>query len=170
MEILKAATIWARAEMTSSYFFMFFGFVYMALAIALWQWSGTALSKSLFIPLLIVGGILVAVGIGFYTSNKSKLANFETEYNTSPSKFLQSEKERTEQTMKTYRNVALKVFSAIIIIAVLAAVFISHPTVRAICISIVAFFTVLVLLDSFALKRMETYNKELQAAERLLEK
>ncbi len=165
MDILKAATVWAKAEMVSSIFFMFIGGVYILSAIGFWQLGNNALTKALIIPIMIVGALLLGAGISFYNSSKSLLSSFETEYKTNPSSLIKSELDRTTRTIKTYEKAALKVFPLIIIIALLMVVFISKPTIRAIGIAIIAFLIVLVLLDSLALKRMKTYHQQLELVE-----
>ncbi len=166
MDILNAATNWAKAEIVSSFFFMFFGIVYLLATISFWKWGNTPLMKALVIPMLIAGGLLLGAGISFYLSNKARLTTFETAYKTNPSTLIKSEIERTGQTIKTYENVALKVFPAIILVAILVCIFISNPVVRAISIAIIAFLSVLILLDSQALKRTQTYHQHLVSVER----
>lgn len=166
MEIITAATNWAKAEITSSIFFMLFGVLYLAVSIGIKQMGTTALSKALFIPMLVAGGLLVIAGISFYFSNKSKLTNFESEFKADPTAMIEAEISITTKTIKTYENVALKVFPAIIGIAILIAIFVSNPIVRAICIAVIAFLSVLVLLDSQALKRMKTYHQQLELVKR----
>ena len=164
MEIVKAANDWAKAEVVSSMFFMLFGVVYLLAALGCWQLGNTSLTKALIIPILIAGGLLLGAGISFYTSNKARLTSFETAYKTNPSTLIQSEITRTEQTIKTYENVALKVFPAITVVAILLSLFVSHPIVRAISIAIIAFLSVIILLDSQALKRIKTYHHQLELA------
>lgn len=165
MEIIKAATEWAKAEIISSIFFMLFGLIYILVSVGLWKLGSTTLAKALILPLLIAGGLLLSAGVSFYLSNKSKLNNFETEFKADSSSVIKAEILRTESTMKTYKNVALKVFPAIIILAILISFFISNPTVKAICIAIIAFLSVLVILDSQALKRIKTYHQKLELAD-----
>jgi len=151
-----------KAEIVSSIFFMLFGVVYLLAALGFWQWGNSPLTKALVIPILIAGGLLLSAGVSFYLSNKSRLTSFETSYKATPSALIQAEIERTAQTMKTYENIALKVFPAIIVIAALLSIFISTPIIRAICIAIIAFLSVLVILDSQALKRIKTYHQQLE--------
>jgi len=162
MEILKAATEWAKAEITSSIIFIIFGIVYIIGSVVLWKIGNAPLAKATFVPLLIAGVLLIGAGVGFYVSNTSKLKNFESEYNTNPAEFIRSEMVRTENTMKTYENVALKVFPLLIVLAALVAFFIPNIRIRSICIAVIAFFVVLVLMDSQALKRMKTYHSQLK--------
>ena len=168
MEILKAASVWAKTEVVSSIFFMLFGMIYLLASLGFWQWGNTPLTKALIIPMLAAGGLLLGAGISFYISNKSMPEKFEAAYKTNPSTIIKSEIARTEKTIKTYKNVALKVFPAIIVIAALLAIFIPNPTVRAISIAIIAFLSVLVLLDSQALKRMKVYHYQLALEEKKL--
>lgn len=168
MDILKAANVWVKGEIVSSIFFMLFGITYLLAAVGCWQWGNTSLTRALIIPMLAAGGLLLGAGISFYISHKSMPKRFETEYKTKPSTIIKSEIRRTEKTIKTYKNVALKVFPAIIGIAVLLSIFISNPTVRAISIAIIAFLSVLVLLDSQALQRMKIYHVQLELEEKKL--
>lgn len=167
MEIIKAATEWARAEITSSFFYMFFGVAYIIGSFALWKSGNTPMTKALIVPLLVAGGLLLSAGIGFYLSNKSRLTTFETDYLANPSTFINSEMTRTAGTIKSYENVALKVFPAIILVAALVYFFVSNHTVKAISIGIIAFLLVLVLLDSQALKRVRVYHDHLKLEQRI---
>lgn len=124
----------------------------------------TPFLSALFIPMLVAGILLLMAGISFYFTNKSKLNSFEADYKATPTAFLDSEIESTAKTIKTYENVALKVFPAIILTALLIAIFVSFPMVKAICVGLVAFLSVLVLLDSQALKRMKLYHQHLKIA------
>lgn len=162
MEIITAANSWAKAEITSSIFFMIFGVVYLLVAFGFRQMGATPMIKALIIPMLVAGGLLLFAGMSFYFSNKAKLTSFKTDYKANPSAMIKSEIASTAKTIKTYENVALKVFPAIVLAAALIAIFISNPMVRAICIGIIAFLSVLVLLDSQALKRMKTYHQQLE--------
>lgn len=162
MEIVKAATTWAKAEIISAIFFILFGLIYILISFYFKQMGSNTLGNALFTPLLIAGALLVLAGIGFYVSNKSKLNNFEKDYRSNPASVVQAELERTESTIKTYQNVALKVFPAIMLIAAVIAFFVASPLLRAICIAVFAFLFVLVLLDSQALKRMKVYQNHLE--------
>lgn len=162
MQIVQAANQWAKAEMKSAICFMSFGVIYLIAAVCCFQLGDTPLTNALIVPMLVAGGLLVGAGISFYVSNKAKLNNFESAYKTNPSELITSELERTAQTMKTYENVALKVFPLVAVVSGLIAVFVSTPTVRAICIAVVAFLSVLILLDSQALKRIKVYHQHLE--------
>lgn len=164
MEIVTAATRWAKGEITASKYFMLFGIGYIIMAIAFWQLGHTPLIGALFIPMLVAGGLLLSAGLGFYFSNKTKLLNFETDYKADPAHMINAELATTSKTIKTYENIALKVFPAIIVVAAVVVFLVSSPMIRAIGIGLIAFLSVLVLLDSQALKRMKDYHQQLELA------
>lgn len=161
MGIVKEATKWAKAEIVSAMIFMLAGIVYIVLAFTCWTTNGSPLIDALPIPILIAGGLLLAAGIGFYTSNKSRLKSFEADYQSDPNALISSEIERTQKTIKSYEKVALRVFPGIILIAAMIYFSVQTPITKAICVGIIAFLFVIVLLDSQALKRMRTYHQKL---------
>lgn len=170
MEIIRATSDWAKAEIVSSLFFIFFGLIYIIGSICSWKLGNSPLSKALFIPLMIAGGLLFVAGISFYLSSKSKLDSFEKEFMEDSSSTIKAEITKAKSTIRTYKNVALKVFPAIMILGFLIFLFSDTPIVKAICISVIAFLLVLVVLDSLALKRMETYHQKLELANERIRK
>jgi len=46
MDILKAATEWARAELVSTPFFMLFGVLFMATSVGFWQLGKTEMARA----------------------------------------------------------------------------------------------------------------------------
>lgn len=165
MDILKSATEWARAEVFSSQFIIFFGVLFIIVSIGFWQIGKTDVAKAFIIPSLLAGTLLLAAGLSFFFSNKSRLSNFETEYKMDTSAFITSEIARTEKTIASYENTAFKVFPAIIIVAALLFIFINKPIWRAISITTIAFLTIIILIDSHAHPRTKTYHKHLISVE-----
>lgn len=162
MDIIKLATEWTKDEILASKIFMAFGILFIISCIGLWQYGKADMSKALIYPNLVVGILLLAAGLGFYFSNSTKLSNIEDDYRNNPSLFVQSEIERTEKTMSTYENVAFKVFPAIIILAALIFIFVQSFNWRAISIAVMAFFLILVIMDSLAHNRLKVYHEHLE--------
>ena len=160
--IMKVSADWSRDELTSGVILWFIGYAYMLSAVGFMVFGITPLTKAIYVPLLIAGGILFIAGSGFCFTNLSRVKNLLNNYNQNTSKFVNSELERTESTIRTYENVALKIFPIIILLAILTCVFISTPIVRAICIVVIAFFLALVFIDSLALKRIKRYRDQLK--------
>ncbi len=166
MDIVKAATKWAKAEIVSAQIFMFFGVLFLLSSAGFWQLGKTELAQALIYPMLGAGALLVAAGLGFYSSNRTRLANFEPDYKANSETFIESEIDRTKRTIKSYENIAFKVFPAIIVVAALLIFFIDSPFWRAVNIAVIGFFAVLILLDSRAHGRTKVYHEQLKSVKK----
>ena len=164
MDILKAATDWAKAELFSTPFFILFGVVFMSASLGFWQLGKTDLAKAYIIPTLVAGVLLLIIGLGLFFTNKSRVSNFETEYKRDASSFVQSEIARVEGTLKEYSTV-FKVIPAIIIVAALLIIFVNTPLWRAISITTIAMMIVILLVDGNAYARILDYKKQLDQVE-----
>ncbi len=98
MEILKLATEWAKAEVFSTRFFIFFAILFIIASIGFWQLGKTDLAKAYIIPTLVAGVLLLTIGLGLLYTNKSRITKFETAYNSDASAFVESEISRAEST------------------------------------------------------------------------
>ncbi|MAY84533.1 MAG: hypothetical protein CMP59_10415 [Flavobacteriales bacterium] len=165
MNILKAATDWAKAEVVSTPYFALAGLLFIAISIGFWQLGKTDLAKAYIIPTLVAGLLLVIIGSGLFLTNKKRITQFEIAYKADASAFIASELERAEVTLKEYKNI---VFTAIpIIIAVCAAVlFLVNAAVwRASMITGISMLAVIMLIDGLAHARIAEYNKQLIQAQ-----
>lgn len=162
MEILKLATEWAKAEVFSTRFFIFFAILFLIASIGFWQLGKTDIAKAYIIPTLVAGALLLTIGLGLFYTNKSRITAFETAYNSDVSVFIESEIVRTERTLDEYQTVVFKAIPMIIIIAALLIIFINTPIWRAISITTIAMLMVILLIDGTAHARIEAYHKELK--------
>lgn len=162
MEILKLATEWAKAEVFSTRFFIYFALLFLISSVGFWQLGKTDIAKAYIIPTLVAGILLLAIGLGLFFTNKSRVKEFEIDYNSNASAFVESEIARAESTLKEYKTVVFKAIPLIIIVAALLIIFINTPTWRAISITTIAMMIVILLIDGTAHARIETYYKELK--------
>jgi len=158
MEILKAATDWAKAELVSTPFFMLFGLAFMAASYGFWQMGKTELARAYIIPSLVAGILLLIIGLGLFYTNKQRITQFEKAYQTDATAFVQSEIERTESTLKEYTNV-FRIIPIIIIVAALVILFLNTPLWRAIGITTIAMMIVIMLIDGNAHARIDGYHQ-----------
>lgn len=168
MDILKAATDWAKAELVSTPFFALAGLVFIAISVGFWQVGKTDLAKAYVIPTLVAGVLLVIIGTGLFFTNKNRITQFEMAYQENKVAFVDAELTRAEATLKEYKNV---VFTAIpIIIAVCAAVLfiVNAPGWRASMITTIAMLAVIMLIDGLAHARIGEYNQQLLKAKQEL--
>ncbi len=165
MDILKASTDWAKAELVSTPFFMLFGIAFMAASFALWQIGKTDLAKAYMIPTLVAGALLLIIGLGLFFTNKSRITQFKTAYNSDAAAFVASELERTEATLKEYKNVVFTAVPLIIIACALVLMFVNAPAWRASMITSMAMLVVILLIDGMAHARIDEYHQQLLTAE-----
>lgn len=161
MEILKAATDWAKAEVFSSQFFIFFGILFLLGSIGFWQLGKTEVAKAFVFPMLVAGILILTVGIGIFFANKSRISSFTEAYNNDAPAFVKSEIIRTEKSMKEYQTIVFKIIPLIIGIAAFLIIFIDKPIWRAISITTIAMMVVILLVDNNANARIEAYHEEL---------
>ena len=109
MDILKAATEWAKAEVFSSTFFILFGILFVLASIGFWQLGKTDVAKAYIFPTIVAGILLLAVGFGIFFTNKARVTSFETAYNNEASVFVESEINRTEKSMREYQTIVFNI-------------------------------------------------------------
>ncbi|MEQ8714253.1 MAG: hypothetical protein RIC80_14625, partial [Cyclobacteriaceae bacterium] len=71
MEILKTAIEWAKAEVFSTRFFIYFAILFLAASVGFWQLGKTEIARAYIIPMLIAGALLLTIGLGLFFTNKS---------------------------------------------------------------------------------------------------
>ncbi len=162
MEIIKFATEWAKAEVFSARFFIFFGILFLTASVGFWQLGKTEVAKAYIIPTLVAGLLILAVGVGLFFANKSRVTSFVEAYNANPTEFVKSEIVRTEKSLGEYRTIVFKVIPFIIIAASLLIFLVDKPLWRAISITTIAMMVVILLVDSNANARLEAYKKQLE--------
>lgn len=170
MEILKSATAWAKAELVSTPFFILFGLLFLAASLGFWQWGKTDLAKAYIIPGLVAGTLLLIVGLGLFFTNKSRITQFERDYQANASAFVESELVRAEKTLKEYQNVVLTAVPLIIAACALGLLWFQAPAWRASLITTMAMLVVILLIDGLAHARFAKYQQDLLQAQQELKK
>lgn len=166
MDILKAATDWAKAEVFSTSFFILFGIAFVAASIVFWHLGKTDLSKAYIIPTLLAGAMLMTIGFGLFFTNKARISQFEKAFTKDTSAFVKSEIDRVDATLKEYNTVVFKAIPFIIIVAALLIIFINTPIWRAISITTIAMLIVILLIDGTAYARISDYKEQLMLVEK----
>lgn len=161
MDIQKTAIDWAKAELFSTPFFILFGLAFIGASIGFWQLGKTDIARAYIIPTMAAGILLIIIGIGLFTNNKTRVNNFEYLYKQDSETFIASEIKRTESTLKEYKTIVFKIIPLIIVVAALLIIFLTTPTWRAISITTIAMMVVLLLVDGTAHSRIYEYNKQL---------
>ena len=163
MDILKAATEWAKAELFSTPFFILFGVLFIAASIGFWQLGKTDMARAYIIPTLVAGALLTIIGLGLFFTNKSRITQFETAYNSDPTAFVASELVRAEATLKEYQTIVFTAIPIIIIVCAIGILFLHAPIWRASLITTIAMLVVILLIDGTAHARIDGYHQQLSA-------
>lgn len=168
MNILKTATDWAKSELFSTPFFILFGVLFILASVGFWQLGKTEIARAYIIPTLVAGVLLMTIGLGLFFTNKSRITQFETAYNSDASTFIASEIKRAEATLKEYQTIVFKVIPIMIAICSLVILFIDKPIWRASMITTIAMLVVILLIDGTAHARIDNYNQQLLSVEKEL--
>jgi len=161
MDIIRLSTDWARAEVFSAKMVTLLSVLFFLVALGFWLFGKTAMAKAFVWPLLITGVLMIAVAAGLYFANEPRILSFETAYENNPNEFIQSEIARSAKSQKDLSTIVFKVLPAIIIVAALLIMVVSTPLWRAIGISIIAFLTCLMFIDSNTAERNANYHQQL---------
>lgn len=168
MDILKAATEWAKAELFSTPFFILFGLGFMAASLGFWQLGKTDMARAYIIPTLVAGALLTIIGLGLFFTNKKRITQFEKAYNADATAFVKLERVRAEATLKEYRNVVFTAIPLIIAACAIGIMFLHTPIWRASLITTMAMLVVILLIDGTAYARIDAYNQQLLSVEQNL--
>jgi len=170
MDILKAATDWAKAELFSTPFFMLFGLAFLVASLGFWQLGKTDMARAYNIPTLVAGSLLLIIGLGLFFTNKARITQFENAYHADAVAFVDSELARAEATLKEYDTVVFTAIPIIIIVCALVLLFVSTPIWRASMITTIAMLVSILLVDGTAHAKIDGYNKQLQLAAKEMNK
>ena len=166
MDILKASTDWAKAELFSTPFFILFGVLFALASLGFWQLGKTEMARAYIIPTLVAGVLLMTIGFGLFFTNKARLANFPIAYERDATAFVASELSRAEATLKEYKNVVFTAIPLIIAACAIGILLLSAPVWRASLITAIAMLVVILLIDGTAYARVDAYNQQLLSVEK----
>lgn len=160
MDIIKISTDWARAEIFSAKAVWIFSIITIISAVGFYYLGKTVMAKAFVIPLAITGFLITAIGTGLYTANKPRIIQFENEYKTDSSTFIQKEIERTSKSNGDF-VVVFKVLPILIIVGAGMFLLGKSPYWQTSGISLVLLAAFLLAVDSNTAARNEAYRQEL---------
>jgi ABC-2 type transport system permease protein len=162
-DILKISTDWAKAEVFSGKMIWMFSALFLLSAIGFWYLGRTHMAKAFTWPLLVAGGLLIAVGAGLIIANKPRIAQFEKAFLQGPDVFVQNEIARTTESQKQL-TLVFRILPAIVIIGSLIILGLpGSPNWRAIGITLIVTTAFLMIVDSNTDSRNSLYRSQLLA-------
>ena len=96
VEFVQLTLDWCRGEIFEGTLAAIFGLVVATGAFLFWKLGDTPYSKALFVPMLIVGLLYLAAGIGLVIVNNERIAEFPEQYARSPAEFVTAETARVD--------------------------------------------------------------------------
>jgi predicted membrane channel-forming protein YqfA (hemolysin III family) len=161
MDILKAATDWAKDELVSTPFFILAGTLFLVISFGLWQVDKTDLARAYIIPMLVAGSLLTIIGLGLFFTNRARIDQFKIDHSENPIAFIEAELARTNATLLEYKNVVFTGIPIIIGICVGILFFVSAPLWRAMMITSISMLSVILCIDGLAHSRISEYHQQL---------
>ena len=164
MDILKPATEWAKAEMLSNSVFVLLGALFLATSFAFWQVGRNDMARAYIVPMLVAGLLLLILGGGLLYGTWNSLSGFAATFAQDSSGFVASEFARVDKTIAQYRRAVFTVMPLLIAAAAVLMIMLNSSVWRASLITGIAFLSVIMLVDSNASARLESYRLHLMTA------
>lgn len=164
MDILKASTDWAKAELWSNGFFALFGVVFLVASLLFWSRGETDMAKAFVLPMFVAGVLMLILGGGLFYGTWKSLTGFAPAIAEDGAGFVASEIERVDRTMAQYGTAVFKVMPLMIAAAALLVVFVHSPGLRGAFVTSIVFLGLIMLIDSIANARLEVYKAALVSA------
>lgn len=162
MEILKASSDWAKADLLSNTVFALFGILFLVISLGIWAKAETDMARAFVIPTLVAGILLLILGVGLFYGTWNRLTGFETSIALDPSAFVEAEIARIDKTRSDYATAAFTVMPAIILVCAALFLVLQGPVWRAGLITVIAMLTIIIAVDSTASARLAIYKDRLQ--------
>ncbi|MHA6345978.1 hypothetical protein [Roseivivax sp. CAU 1761] len=164
MDIVKTATDWTRAEMLSSAFFILFGLSYLLASLGFWQLGRTDMARAFVVPMLVAGTLILIIGLGLFFPSQARLTSFPAAYATDAAGFIADEIARADRVLNEYRIVVFRIIPLVIAASALAIPVFDAPIWRASLITTLGMMTVILVIDTNANARLESYREQLARA------
>ena len=165
MDILKTAVDWTKAEMLSSSVFVAFGVLFLASSAGFWHFGKTDIARAYVWPMAVAGTLVLIIGVGIFVQSYGRVSSFPEAYNTDPTTFIIEELQRSEAVLAQYSIAIFKVMPLIVAACAILFVVVETPILRASSLTTIAMMAALLLVDTNAMARLETYKAALLQAE-----
>ena len=164
MDILKTSIDWAWEELLSNGLFALFGAMFLVASLLFWSRGETDMAKAFGFPMMIAGVLMLILSGGLFYGTWKSLTGFSTAFADDNARFIGLEVQRVERTMSQYDTAVFNVIPLMITAAALLIVFVHSPGWRAAFITAIIFLGLIMLIDSNAKARLESYKTNLVSA------
>ena len=161
MELIDYTRKWFEGEIFEGYGIMIAGLLMFVLTFFVWRFGSSDTAKALIIPMLIVGMLHTATGVGMVINNRHRMEQFTEQYQQqTPEQFAQSEQARVDGFMGMYPKTIIWA-TVLTVIAIYLFAFFSSHWLRGAALLVIYLALSLLVIDYFSKDRAVTYQKEL---------
>ena len=160
MEFIDHTLAWCRGEIFEGRVLALWGFVILVVAIIYWQLGTTPAARAMLLPLLLVGGLSMVVGVSMNFTNQNRITAYQAAHEENPTAFVKSEKERTEAFIQWYPYTMFS-FAAVIIAGLGLFLFLPTPVGRAWGLGLILLGMSVLFLDHFSEERAGRYHAQI---------
>lgn len=162
MSFIDHTLNWCRGEIFEGKIFALYGLVVVVISIIFWKTGKTPFTKSMFVPLLIVGLLCTLAGTSLIINNNKRINDYQKAFEKDPAAFIKSEKERTDAFIKWYPYTHY-IMAAITIIGLCCFILWGSARGRAIGLSLILLAFSVLFLDHFSEERADIYHQKIVA-------
>lgn len=157
MELIEHTVTWCRGEIFEGRLLALFGTTVIIIALCFSRFGTTPSARAMFIPLLVVGAVALLVGLSMNFNNQARIPKYTAAYETNPTAFIQSERERTDGFIRWY-PITMASFSLIALVGCAIYFFRPTPMGRAIGLATLLMSLAVLFLDHFSEERAAVYQ------------
>jgi hypothetical protein len=150
--------------MLSSAFFILFGLSFLLASLGFWQLGRTDMARAYVVPMAVAGALILIIGVGLFIPSQARLTSFPAAYATDAAGFVADEIARAGRVLNEYRIAVFGVIPLIIAACALAILYFESPLWRASLITTIAMMAVILVIDTNANARLESYREQLAPA------
>ena len=162
MELIDYTNKWVTGEILEDFAMIVGGVFCLTLALVAWRWGSSESARAIILPLTVVAVILIGLGGSLAYSNHTRQKQFVEQYQESPQKFLESEKDRVADFMKIYPQTII-VSVVMMVIAVCVFAFCDKLWLRASALALILIALAALTIDFFSKERGVIYQQELNS-------
>ena len=157
MELIEHTVAWCRGEIFEGRLLALFGTSVVIIALCFSRFGTTPSARAMFVPLLMVGAVAMLVGLSMNFNNQARIPKYTAAYETNPTAFIQSERERTDDFIRWY-PITMASFSLIALFGCAIYFFRPTPIGRAIGLATLLMSLAVLFLDHFSEERAAAYH------------
>jgi hypothetical protein len=158
MDFIQHTNNWIKGEIFEATIFGSFGLLTIFFSLLFWKFGGTPNSKTVIIPLAIVGFFFLVTAFSGIASNNKRLIQYSDAFQKNKPEFVKSEKMRVENFQNMYRATFI-IASVCFFVASCFFLFTNNQTLRGIGIALVFFGLNGLIIDYFSKERADIYYK-----------